>query len=348
MATSKTYYILILFAGFFSCKTQGQPAKTKIFTVETASLESDTVLTSAVYFGGRIFCLQANHKIFVLDTLLQKDYDLTAKFSEIKADFIHPSDDTIFIGTRKDLYFLDEELMPRKYNLQRFRDGLPYYEDETYDVHACSAGEWGGAVFFWDKRAGSTYSYPATDVQQVLKFSGSYVVSSYLSHMSGISDYLFIKDPTELYQLQNGRPKKNCNWYMAVDSIKGKKLFDTATPPGVKYYSDNFITRTLVTFPYKDELYSIYCTDRATILAKFHNSRLVPLDTLLSHELTFSDTKTHLAESAVVTAYKATWAMGDHVSTIRPYQNTGLIVIRNNKIIFVQIQTPHMWTNDRR
>ena len=348
MTILKLYFILVLIVGFFGCTIPEQQTNAKPFLVETKSLKADTVITSTIYYNEHILCLQEDHKIFVLDTLLQKDSLLTDKFLSIKADFLLPYNDTIFIGTDKDLYFLNKDFTLTTYNQKPFQYGLPYYNDETYYVYACSAGEWGGSVFFWNKKTNKTYSYPATDVQQVFKFRDTFIVSNFLSHLSGFSDYLFIKDPTTLYELKDEKQKTFCNWYMKVDSIKDTKLFDTITPPGVKYYSDTFTTRTLTTFPYKNEIYSIYSTDSATILAKFENLKLIPVDTLLPKRLTFHNAKTHIQANGIVTAYEATWAMSLEGNPWKSYQSTGLIFIQNGKITFLEFQTPHMWTNNSR
>jgi hypothetical protein len=348
MTTLKLYSLVLLAISFFACRTQEQQRKTELFTVETKTLTADTVVTSAVYFNGHIFCLQADHKIFALDTLLRIDSSLTGKFSNIKPHFLQSFNDTILIGTKNKLYFLDQDFTLKGYNRQPFKYGLPYYNDDTYYVHACSVGEFGGAVFFWNKQTDKTYSYPAKAVQQVFKFGDTYVVSNFLAHMSGFSDYLFIKDPTKLYELIDEKQKNFCNWYVEVDSLKGKRFSDTATASGVKYYSDTFTTRTLTTFPYNKELYSIYCTDSATILAKFQNLKLISVDTLLHHRLYFHNANTHLADNTSVTAYEATWAVGREGNSWTPYQNTGLICIRNNRITFIEFQTPHMQTNNSR
>jgi hypothetical protein len=348
MAVIKYYSFFIFAIGCFACKTQEQQVQSKDFTIDSKSLKADTVITSAVYFGGHIFCLQADHKIFVLDTLLQKDNSFTARFSNVKADFIHPFNDTIFIGTKNNLYFLDHEVTLKNYNSQPFKYGLPYYNDGTYYVYACSVGEFGGAVFFWNKQTNKTYSYPATAVQQVFKFGHAYVVSNFLAHMSGFSDYLFINDPTKLYELKDEKQKNFCNWYVEVDSLKGKRFSGATTPPGVRYFSDTFTTRTLTTFPYNNQLYSIYCTDSATVLAKFQNSKLVPIDSLLRHRLYFHNANTHLADNAIVASYEATWAVGREGNSWTPYQNTGLIFIRKGKITFLEFRTPHMPMNNSR
>jgi hypothetical protein len=263
------------------------------------------------------------------------------KFSELQASFLQVLNDTTLIGTRDELYFLDSNFIIKKYNGQPFKYQLPDFVDSTYYIYSCGVGEFGGSVFFLNKKTNKTYSYPATSVQQVLKFKDNYVVSSFLAHLSGLSDFLFIKDPTQLYELKDEKQKTHCNWYVE-DTIKGIKQFDTNTPPGVRYYSDSFTTRTLATFPYKNGLYSIYSTDSATILAKHENNALSAADTLLNHKLNFHSASTHLFKNGSVTAYRATWAVGGEGDAWTPFQNTGLIYIRSNRITFLAFKTPHI------
>lgn len=97
-------------------------------------------------------------------------------------------------------------------------------------------------------------------------------------------------------------------------------------------------------FPYKDTLYSIYSTDSATILAKHINFKLVPVDTLLKSRIPFQDASTHLTDNIIVTAYRESWGTSDANDKIINYQNTGLIIIKENNITFLEFKTPHMWT----
>ena len=338
--------ILIFVTAALACTIKKKDKREYGFLVSVKSQRGDTTITSAVYYGGHILCLQEDGKIVVLDTTFNYVDSLTIKFANLKIQFLRPYNDTIVISTDKEVFYLSTDFTLKKYNGQTFKYGLHYYSDSTYYVYACSAGEWGGSVFFWDRKKGKTYSYPATGVQQVLKFKDSYIVSSYLAHLSGLSDYLSIKDPTKLYELNDEKQKTFCNWYMQVDSIKDTKLFDTMTPPGVKYYADNFTTRTITTFPYQDTLYSIYCTDSATILAKHVNFKLIQVDTLLKREIYFSSAATHLTQNRSVTSYRGNWGVLESKDKVTYYQNTGLLFIDNNKITFIEFKTPHMWTEN--
>lgn len=338
--------IFFLLSSFIACEADAVKIKGNDFSVSVMSLKGDTIISSAVYYSGHILCLQENNKLFVLDTSFNFVHNLTEKFSKLKIDFLHSYNDTIILSTDNEFFYIDTGFVLKKYTNRPFKYGLPFYNDSTYYVHACSAGEWGGSVFFWNKKTNKTYSYPATGVQQVLKFKGNYIVSSFLAHMGGISDYLSVNDPTKLYELKNEKQKSFCNWW-AVDSMKNLKLFDTITPPGVKYYRDNFTSRTLTVFPYNDTLYSIYSTDSATILAKHINFKLITVDTLLKRRISLQDATTHLKNNIVVTSYKASWGTSDSNNNMIHYQNTGLIFIKDSRITFVEFKTPHMWKESK-
>lgn len=334
--------IFFLLTAFIACSNQQQDTQSKEFAVAVKSIKGDTIISSAVYYEGHIICLQEDSKVFVLDTAFNRIDSLTAQFSKLKVQYLHTYNDTILLLTDNDIFYLDKGFLLKKYNNRPFKYGLPYYNDSAYYVYACSMGEWGGSVFFWDKQNNKTYSHPATAVQQVLKFKDNYIVSSFLSHMGGFSDYLSIKDPTKLHELKDERQKKICNWW-SVDSLKNLKLFDSITPQGVKYYADSFTTRTLTVFPFEDTLYSIYTTDSATILAKHINYKLIPVDTLLRSKISFHRATTHTINNISITTYNASWGTYDSNDKEVQYQNTGFIFRAGNKITFLAFTTPHMW-----
>lgn len=336
--------IFILLTAFIACSNRQQDIKAKEFAVVVKSIKGDTIISSAVYYDGHIICLQADSKVFVLDTTFNRNDSLTAQFSKLKVQYLHTYNDTILLLTDKDIFYLDTSFLLKKYNNRPFKYGLPNYNDSAYDIYACSAGEWGGSVFFLDKQTNKTYSYPATAVQQVLKFKDNYIVSSFLPHLSGFSDYLSIKDPTKLYELKDERQKTFCNWW-SVDSLKKLNLVDTITPAGVKYYADKFTTRTLTVFAFEDTLYSIYCTDAATLLAKHVNHKLIPVDTLLNRKVSFYNASTHTINNISITAYNASWGTYDSHDKELQYQNTGLLFRVGNKITFLSFKTPHMYTD---
>ncbi|HVU84220.1 MAG TPA: hypothetical protein VHC50_05235, partial [Puia sp.] len=224
--------------------------------------------------SGHIICLQADGKAFVLDTAFRRDNKLTDNFAAYRFDLLKPFRDTVFLATSRQVFVLGNDLSLHLLSKPPFDDslGFPYFGDSRYRVYACSVGEFGAAVRFLDAKTGQLYAYPATNPQQVFFFHGEYVVSSYLAHMEGFSDYLFIKDPGKLYPT---RKQTACNWF--IDTAMHIKIppAGQANPAGVRYYEDSFISRTLACFPLGDSLYSIYSTDSATVLARFSGQHLV-------------------------------------------------------------------------
>lgn len=334
--------------GLNACESRRRSYTPNPLVFEEKSLPVETIINSAVYYNGHIFCLQADGKIFVLDTFFKKDSSLTTKFLDLSADFMFPYNDTIFIGIDKDTFFLDRNLNPKKYQFNPFTYRSFYYSDDTYYVYACSAGEWGASVYFWNRKTGKTYSYPTTGVQQVFEFRGIYVVSNYLNHLGGHSDYLFIKDPSKIYELQSESQKTFCNWYLDIDSIGDSDLYSSNESLGVIYYSDSFTTRPVTTFPYNSEIYSIYSTDSATILARFEKGQLRALDTLIHREQKFHTVETQLTDSVLLASFKATWIMADNENKRKVYYNSGLFFRKNNKITFLEFQRPNQRTDNSR
>ncbi len=332
-------FLMIFLTFFFACTSKKKNIISTDFIVSIKSLKGDTIIRSALIYDGYILCLQEDNKLVILDSCFNKVDSLIDKFSKVEFQSLNTYNDTILLSTNKEILFLDNGFELKKYQNQPFNYGLPFYNDSTYYVYACSIGEWGGSVFFLNKKTKKTYSFPATCVQQVLKFKGNYIVSSYLHHLSGFSDYLSINEPKYLYELTDKNKKRHCNWW-ANDSINPLKLFDTMTPQGVKYYSDKFSTKTISVFPYNDNLYSIYSTDSAIILAKHINFKLVPVDTLLKRKISFNSASTHLQKNIILTTYKENWASIDENKNIIKHQNTGLICIKDNKITFIEYKTP--------
>ncbi len=327
--------LLFFLVPFVSCKDKLQETVLEKFDVSLRSMTGDSIITSAVYFNDHILFLQESGKLTVLDTSLNCVDSLNDSFSNLKVWELSTCNDTIFVGVKKAYYFLDTNFTLKRY-LGRPAQSL-YFKDSTYEVNGCSAGEWGGAVFFTSRETNKTYSYPATAVKQVLKFNETYIVCS----MLGFSDFLSIKDPTKLYEINFDPNNFICNWYMD-DSIKDK-LLDTKPPTGLEHYGDTLPTRALTTFQYNKNLYTIYCIDSFTILAKHVDFNLIPQDTLLKRKIDFTRSSTHTLGNLSITSYSSYWGTFDKYDREIRYQNTGLIFIIDNRITFVEFEIPHMW-----
>ncbi|WPO90656.1 hypothetical protein [Chryseobacterium sp. HR92] len=132
------------------------------------------------------------------------------------------------------------------------------YNDTTYEVWKTCSGEWGGTVYFKNKKTGKIYCAEATCPVSVNKINNNYYISNSLSHLFGSSDILEITDPETMEQVTK-IPVSPSDIIMRKEyhSSKGtKKLIDTS---GVIIMSS---------FVYKQKLYSIllnHRTKQATI-----------------------------------------------------------------------------------
>ena len=72
------------------------------------------------------------------------------------------------------------------------------YEDSLFEVSNIDRGEWGGTVFFKDKRTNISYEAGADGVKSVVKLKNAYYVTNYLAHMSGWGSIIRIDDPLKL------------------------------------------------------------------------------------------------------------------------------------------------------
>jgi hypothetical protein len=72
------------------------------------------------------------------------------------------------------------------------------FEDSNYIIFSECHGEFGGAVYFFNKKDQNIHFTPATCANTVFKKQGKYVVLAHLGHMSGHSKLNTIEDPEKL------------------------------------------------------------------------------------------------------------------------------------------------------
>jgi len=144
----KTYIALFTLIVCFGCRPKIHEKAKEHFFVKQLFLKGGANISSAAYFNGKIFCLKDNDRLIVFDTSLMLDQNLTAEYSGIKIDFIRPVNDTILLSTDKDIYRLDSSFALKKSDWKPYNYGLPYFNDSTFYVYACSMGEMGWQRFF--------------------------------------------------------------------------------------------------------------------------------------------------------------------------------------------------------
>ena len=160
----------------------------------------------------------------------------------------------------------------------------PIYEDDQFVVKSCSRGEFGGAVYFNDKKSGKTYSCEATSIISVNKIVGSYYVTSSLPHGSGFTKVIKIDDPRNLYEIKKKSQLVDCGWYDIYsndprnEEIKHPLGYDK----GFKILIDTMDIMIIGAFVSKDHLYHIFSDTKNTYLGYFDNKKPIILDTIIN------------------------------------------------------------------
>jgi hypothetical protein len=73
-----------------------------------------------------------------------------------------------------------------------------FFHDSTYNVFRTCNGEFGGTIYFQNKRTKDAYEACATCPIVVNKISNEYYVTNYLGHMIGFASVIKVKDPAQL------------------------------------------------------------------------------------------------------------------------------------------------------
>ncbi|MBL7884081.1 MAG: hypothetical protein JNL69_08425, partial [Bacteroidia bacterium] len=246
-----------------------------------------------------------------------------------KIDFLFSYHDSVIVVTKNKTFFIDNSFNLQEVKRKERMYGDGPYEDSLYHVYACCAGEFGGSVFFLNKKSNKTYSYFATCATQILKFKDQYVVCNNLGHLSGSMSFLFVPDPTKLYELTDENQKNHCNWYVEVDSLKN--YWKKSPKGGVNFYSGAYSTMSLISFIVSDSLYSFLTNDSTTFIAVHKGDTTYERHRILSKPIRFHQTQIIKAGNKLISLYQLTGG-----SPIEAYftrgNNSGLIIIDKNKI----------------
>lgn len=132
----------------------------------------------------------------------------------------------------------------------KLKNHSPYFfEDENYSVTSECHGEFGGKLFFRDKKTGDVNIAYATCPVIMHKIDNKYLLTTSLSHLLGFYGIYEIENPKELtLQVKNGKEYNNQD---------GKEYNNQDLLNGMKQLADGMEKTILISFSYKDELYHI-------------------------------------------------------------------------------------------
>ncbi|RQO39045.1 hypothetical protein DBR39_08595 [Chryseobacterium sp. KBW03] len=154
------------------------------------------------------------------------------------------------------------------------------YSDTTYEVWKTCSGEWGGTVYFKNKKSKKIYYAKATCPVAVNKIKNKYYISNSMSHGTGSSDILEITDPEKMEQTDT-IPIYN------PDIITRK--YESHSSKGTKQMVDSIGVALMTSFVYDKKLYSILSNynQTKTTISELRNDKFHTVQTI-GNEL-FSD-----------------------------------------------------------
>jgi len=104
-------------------------------------------------------------------------------------------------------------------NLNIVKDSI-FFEDSTYIVSSSCSGEWGGSVIFKRKKTGKEYTCAATCPIVINKINAKYYVTASLAHMLGFSKIIEIANPKSMKVYKEPKPRYrsgNDKFYLVGD-----------------------------------------------------------------------------------------------------------------------------------
>ncbi len=221
----------------------GISIKAQNFTINTYHSDHKNELQSICISKDIFYCIDNQQHFYKIDKsgkstfLCKTKQKFISVLNRNDSILAYTCDLHIFYFTGHDFQLLNNKTNPQ-----------PFFEDDDYIAYPICKGEWGGSIFFVDKKTKNKYGCQATCPLIVNKIRNKYFVTASLAHMGGFSTILEIKDPTKLTPYQE--PINEKKYRNIVEEIL------TGTD-GAKVLVDTIGVMTLASFKYKDELYHI-------------------------------------------------------------------------------------------
>lgn len=146
-----------------------------------------------------------------------------------------------------------------------------FFEDEDYIVHKTCSGEWGGTVYFKNRKTGVEYVCEASCPVIINKLDGKYLVSSTLDHLTGLASVIQIDHPDSMQVYTKPVQSKQ-----RLLPARGDAESTSRKGSITLLKADRIII--LVSFPYKGQLYHITTDFEHTYISNIENGRFVHLD----------------------------------------------------------------------
>lgn len=198
------------------------------------------------------------------------------------------------------------------------------FEDDEFIVYGDCHGEWGGTVYFYEKKSSKTFFTESTCANSVIKDKNGYNVLAHLGHGGGSTEIKTIANPRNLTLAKPSEIGKTVNGealgYVDQSNAYNKKI-------------DFYGVQIFSSFKYQDkELFIVHLSD-LTFLAEIKGNEIEIVNPLF-----FSDLYTH---DPITNQYGNYILMNlDHYGT-GLYREISVLIIDGNKIIKVDWNENH-------
>ncbi|HET7179036.1 MAG TPA: hypothetical protein VFI14_04890 [Chryseosolibacter sp.] len=212
----------------------------------------------SVIYEERLVSLFRNGK-FVCHSLpdLQRDLGFEAKLNTKKFKYHWIIDGKLGAISRGRIYVWDGNAWMRLKSEFPLKAQPKLFEDNDFIVFGECNGEFGGTLYFFDKRTHKTYFTESTCTNSVLRKDAGYFVLADLGHMMGSTQVKLIRDPTRLTEARRneiGKPRNGASLGYADKSkayevpidLYGIQIFSTFNYEDRQLYIVNLIERTFL------------------------------------------------------------------------------------------------------
>lgn len=206
------------------------------------------------------------------DTLYANDLDYFSNDSTVK----HRK---YFFTLKTKKWILESEKTTKRkfYSSLNFDLDIPIFEDTFYRIRAISSGEFGGSVYFFDKKTKKTFACPSYSTKNIFKINKSYFIINSLAHMGGSTEIYKIDDPQKMYLIKDKEQIENSSWAYNQETYKTiKGCFN-----GVKTIIDTLDIMSTASFVRNNNIYCIYSDGKKTFLGFVKDKKIIKIKKIL-------------------------------------------------------------------
>jgi hypothetical protein len=281
---------------------------------------------SAIY-DNNLITLFGNGK-FVCHNLnnYQRNQIFENKLNSKKFKYLWLIDDKLYASNKSfifgGLFQWTGEKWKRAEILNPVKEQPILYSNKEFIVYRKCSGEFGGTIYFYDRKSKKTYYTELTCSNTVTKKDGQYRILGHLGHMSGTSEIKVITDPRKLDKANNKQLKLESGnlGYQGKSNAFDKPL-------------DFYGIQLFSTFKIADrQVFLTYFNER-TFLTEINDKEVEIVNPLLNN-----DKYTH---DPITRKYgKYTLISMDHYGTAKD-REVSIMIIENNKVTLIDWNENH-------